>query len=188
MRKLYNIYLLLLLSTANTAHAITINFSDGSWQHYFELTVKAFNWDNDNLYINHVFTSDFPMYSRASYLSVATESGAISFDWEIWSSDSLFSQPTSVAYDAQFLGVPLFSGIVNSNDVYRGHAKVMISAGDRLAFTDFMETAPFPQNHNVDLGIRLYNVRSIPEPATAALISLGLAGLLGFKRSKKQRN
>jgi len=176
-----------MLSASNTAHAITINFIDGSWQYYFESTVDTFLWTNDSLYIHHVFTSDFPVHSRASYLSVATESGAISFDWEIWLSDS-FSQPTSVAYetsvayDAEFLGVSLFSGVLNSNDVYRDHAEVMISVGDRLAFWDFVTPIPFAQNYNFDVGIRLFNVKSIPEPSTAALIGLGLAGLLGFKR------
>lgn len=196
-----------MLSASNIAHAITINFLDGSWQYYFESTVKTFLWTNDSLHIRHVSTSDFPMHSRASYLSVATESGAISFDWEIWLSDS-FSQPTSVAYDAEFIGVSLFSGILNSNDTYsdhtgapvtasdrppymvgdgvfmRGHAEVMISVGDRLAFWDFVTPIPLAQNYNFDVGIRLLNVKSIPEPATAALIGLGLAGFLGFKRKK----
>jgi PEP-CTERM motif len=211
MRKLYKVCLLLMLSASNTAHAITINFIDGSWQYYFESTVDTFLWTNDSLYIHHMFTSDFPMSSRASYLSVAKESGAISFDWEIWLSDS-FSQPTSVAYDAEFLGVSLFSGILNSNHTFsdhtgapvtandrppymvgngvfmRGHAEVMIVAGDRLVFWDFVTPAPFAQNYNFDIGIRLLNVKSIPEPSTAAMIALGLAGLLGFKRSKNQRN
>ncbi|MCB1948412.1 hypothetical protein [Nitrosomonas sp.] len=169
------LYILLLFFTVNTANvnAAIIDFSDGSWTRYSDLDVSFIMYD-DYLSVSHYRPANIANTSYFYASSIANESGIVAFDWEVRS--YALPQSTGVNYDASFLGTVLFSGNLNPNEIFSGHAEVIVSAGDTLSFSDGASgLSPYA------IEFKLFNVREIPEPSVFALIFMGFMSLLVLK-------